>query len=420
MNDKADAAAGPLLSENRERLIVVSSFLLIFAFSSVDHAISPLVEILHSFYAVELQKVLWLISCCTFGIVIGVFMGPALIKSYDVVKIIGVSSSLVAASLALFLFIKGFNGALAIRFVFGVSAGVLSTTMWWVAYHGVSKKYYEAVITVLMAARPMAVALGVPLTGMAASVSGWKSAFWFFFVLIVLGAAVIMKSIGADKTVKTAPDRGGFAGEYAEAFSLPYAKTFYFALFINKMCYFGFYSLAGIWFIRHYGLGVFQITKALACIGLCEAGINFFIPSILRFFGHERAFTGSMALSCALFCVFVTGALPLKMAVAAFAFFVMLDRVYSMAVVIKLPEMFRDCRNKTVMGSLITLTAWTGLTLISWFEGRYLDSVGMGITEVVLFLLLASGCGLIYFVHRKTVFSRFPESCAVKTGSPDF
>ncbi len=391
------------ISVFQNRLIVISCFALIFAFSSVDHAISPLVDVLRLFYGVEIQKALWLISYCTLGIVVGVFAGPVIIKNRRVGKVIIVSGAFVIVSLAGFLVTDNFYSALLIRFVFGISAGVLSTTMWWIAYHGVSKPYYQPMITVLMAARPMAVALGVPMAGITASVLGWKSAFWLFFILFAVSFAALVKFIVNDETSKTAITFRSFIDEYKEVFSLPYAKIFYLGLMINKMCYFGFYSMAGIWFIRHYNLGFLQIAKALSYVGICEALSNFFIPRILKLLGYRRTFNFSVTASCLLFYVFMQGMLPLKAAVFSFAVFVVLDRIYSMALVIKIPEMFPDCKNKTVMGSLITLTAWTGLTFISWFEGKYLDAAGMRVMEHILFLCLVSGCLILNFVLKKTI-----------------
>ena len=62
----------------RDRLLVVASFLLIFSFSSVDSAISLLAEELRRSFHVPIHKVLPLISFCTSGVVLGIFLGPAL------------------------------------------------------------------------------------------------------------------------------------------------------------------------------------------------------------------------------------------------------------------------------------------------------------------------------------------------------
>jgi len=60
----------------REKLSVLLAFILIFAFSSVDNAVSPMVGRIAQTYGVGLEKVLWLISACTAGTVLGVFLGP--------------------------------------------------------------------------------------------------------------------------------------------------------------------------------------------------------------------------------------------------------------------------------------------------------------------------------------------------------
>jgi len=162
------------------RIIVAASFVIIFAFSSVDHAISPLAEIFSNFFSVPLGNSLWLISYCTLGIVVGLIAGPAMLKASDCGRLVKGSVVVLGAALALFLLCPYFYGSLFLRFVFGLGAGVLSTAMWWLTYEGVAKPYYEAMVTVLMASRPMAVALGVPLAGYMSAWWSWRAAFFVF------------------------------------------------------------------------------------------------------------------------------------------------------------------------------------------------------------------------------------------------
>lgn len=389
-----------------DRLTVIFCFVIIFAFSTVDHAISPLVDAIHSYYGIALERSLELISYCTLGIVIGVFIGPAIMRTYKAAYVSTISSVFLLVSLFMFLVTRDFHTALILRFFFGISAGVLSTTMWWMAYHGVGEKYYHAAITVLMASRPLAVALGVPVTGIIASAFEWKSAFWLFFVMIFISILVLRKTMGNDDEEKFGINFGSFFSEYAAALKIPNASMLYLGLMINKMCYFGFYSLAGIWFIKHYGLDTLKITLALMYIGLAETFINFFIPKIIKWGGHKNVFTCSIILSNLIFFALIPGVLPLKIAVFCFAVFAMLDRIYSMSIVISIPTLFQQCQNKSVMGSLITLSAWLALTIVSWVEGKYLDVIGITCIEIFLCISLAGGSAIIYYIMYKAVYKK--------------
>lgn len=389
----------------RNRLIVAASFAVIFAFSAVDHAISPMVEVFHSFFAVPLGSVLWLISYCTSGIVAGIIIGPALTRSYKTETLTIASIILLSSALGLFLFSHNFALSLALRFVFGVGSGILSTSMWWLAYEGVAKKYYEAMITVLMAARPMAVAVGVPLAGYMQMHTGWQGAFGLFLGMIIVSGIVLALTTTKDTAEKQPLSFKNIFHNYGEALAQPHAKELYAGLMIGKMCYFGIYSALGIWMIEHYGLGVEAITRQLMYIGLAETFVNFVIPPILKL-GHKKVLIASLAGAVTVFAAAVYAVLPLHWSVFFLALFVILDRVYSMAVIITVPKMFPACTNKAVMGNLMTLTAWIGLTVISWFEGQFLNIIGIRAIETILLLCLAAGVVMVYRVQKITVLGK--------------
>lgn len=389
-----------------ERLKVALSFALIFSFSSIDSAISPMVGPIHAHFNVPLDHALWLISMCTAGIVLGVLAGPALTSSFRVSRLLAWSVAGMTAAHILFLTAPGFGPALAWRFWFGLSCGAAAAVLWWLTFHGVDQAYYPAMIVVLMSARPLATALGVPAAGVAASAFGWQAPMW------LLGAAIAASGIGLCLVMprhegEKKPLRlGRVLGEYRDALRVPHAPAYYLGTTLNRMCYFGFYALAGIWFMQHYGLGLAQISLALFVIGLAEAAVNFLVPRMLKACGHDRTFLWSLAASGLLLPCFISGRLSLIWAVALITLFMLLDRVYSMAAVISIPKMFPITGNKTTFGSLNTLTAWLGLTAISGFEGRFTESLGLGWMQAVLMTCFAIGSVLIYRVQARTVLGR--------------
>lgn len=396
-------------------LVVISSFVLIFAFCSVDSSISPMVGPIHSFYGIPLEKTLWLISYCTVGIVIGVFMGPALTESFKVFNLILVGVIGLVISLVIFLLVRDFYLSLVFRFIFGLSTGVIASTMWWITYYGVSEKYYQAMVAVLMSARPLAVAIGVPFSGIVATKFQWQTPFWTFVGLILIGGLMLLFSATFRENEKKKITLKKIFKEYANAFSVPFSLPYYLGYVFNRMCYFGFYSMAGIWFIRNYGLSLEKISYALLLVGLVEAVVNLFIPKLIRVFGHKPLFTASITLSAFVFYAFIGGWLPLKAAVIMITIFVCLDRIYCMAAIITIPYMFPSAGNKTTFGSLNTLTAWIGLTFISWFEGEFIDAFGLAVIGHILFICFVAGSAMLYYVQYKTVFRSEAQALVPQT-----
>ena len=387
----------------REKFIVVASFILIFSFASVDNAVSPMVDLIHMFFNIPIERVLWLISYCTFGIVVGVFVGPAIINAFRIKKVLLVGILGLATSLALFLFTGSFYIALFYRVLFGLSAGLIASCMWWITYYGVSQKYYSAMVVVLMSARPLSVALGVPFAGYLASVYGdWKTPFWFYLISIFIFGSILFYTLkGKSQTSKFTLVK--IIKEYIQIFKIRNAAPFYLGMTINKMCYFGFYAMSGLWFIRHYGLDMLRISKIMFFIGVAETAINFVIPKIAKCVGYQKLFDVSLILSGILFIIFIPGKIPLVATVALISVFMLLDRLYTMSIVIKIPEIFPSVENKTTFGSLNTLSMWMGLTIISWFEGEFLQKVGIQFIQMSLFALFIIGSCLLYLVFHRAL-----------------
>ena len=392
----------PVNRESSDRLTVIASLVIIFAFSSVDLAISPLVKIFGDYYSIPTERILWLISYCTLGIVAGVFIGPAITATFRVRTVSAVSAFVMASSLALFLVVQDFYTALFLRVLFGLSVGVISTVMWWLAYHGVSQKFMHPMITVMMAARPMAVALGVPITGMISMNYGWKNSFILLLGIIAISSLILYKSMPKDSAEKQRFKPSAIINSYVSTLKIPYALLFFLGLFINKICYFGFYSMAGIWFMNKYGLTPFAIAGTLLYIGLAEACINFVIPFLIKKWGQKRVFAGGVLLGGIIFSLLFRGTFSLKISIVLFALFAMMDRIYSMAMVVKLPDMFKGCENKTVLGSMVTLSSWTSLMGISWVEGEFLKVWGINNIGIILLVSFIVGSGILWWVQEKT------------------
>ena len=172
---------------NREKLAAVFSFILIFAFNSVDNAIAPLVTPLSRAFAVQAGHALWLISACTAGTVVGLIFGPAALDKLKTDKLLLLALFGLVASQVLFGFSENFRLALALRGISGVCAGLIATIMWRLAFHGVSKENMPVMMAVLMSARPLATAIGVPLSAIGAWKYSWQTPVWAMAAITAAG-----------------------------------------------------------------------------------------------------------------------------------------------------------------------------------------------------------------------------------------
>lgn len=384
----------------KEKIALVFSFILIFSFSAMDNSISPMAKEISSHYYSDMDFVLKLISVSTFFTVIGVFMGPWLLSKIKPYIVLLSASFLILLSQLLFVFSNNIFSAFFSRIVAGFSTGAIAGVMWWMSYHWISKNYYHYMIAVLVSARPLATALGVPASGLMAFSYSWTVPFLFLSVAVfVFGFFVSWVLKNGEKIEEKGLLRG-----YEDVLKVPYVKPFYLGFMINKMCYFGFYAVCGIWFIEHYGLNLKEISLSLLIIGIFEVMVNFTAGRLIKRFGFRNVFDKSVFLSFVLLIIFIWGKINIDIAVFLIAIFMLLDRIYSMAAVIKIPEMFKYEGNKTVFGSLNTLSMWLGLSIISAVSSRIISSIGIVWVEVVLLLCFIVGSSLMLYVNLKTIY----------------
>ena len=384
--------------------LVISAFMIVFAFGTVDHAISPMVEVLQSVFAVQEQRVLWLISYCTLGIVLGLFVGPQLLKTYKIKNILYWAIFMQIAGLAVFVTVKIFYISLAARFIFGLGSGLISTILWWIVYEAVDKNFYTPMITVLTASRPMAVAAGVPLVMYGTKHLGWAAAFALIGIILFLFCFSFAWALPADNKSKTGFTLKNIVLTYAAAFKTPLLKNFFAAMFVNRLCYFGFYSMLGIWFAHKYGLTAVQMAKPLMVIGICETAINFIVPKLMKI-GQKKLFYAALLINTAVFGVFIWGLLPIWTAIFFIGIFAMTDRIYNMLLLMFIPKIFPAAQDKTTIGSLVTLVSWTSLAVISYAQGAFLGILGINVFAIILLAALPLGFILYLKVLKQTVFN---------------
>lgn len=389
---------------NREKAAIISSFILIFAFNAIDNAISPLVKPISSAFGVSEASALLLISVCSGATAAALLLGPAILSLSRAKKLLLCTVIAMSAAQIIFVLTSSFQAALFFRALAGFTAGIIATLMWRITFHGVSKENFPAMIAVLMSARPLATAIGVPLAGMLAWKINWQTPMWII-AAITCASGILLYFFFPEKA--DLPDEGkkegGIIRPYIKALSVPYALSYYISITVNRMAYFGFYSFCGIWFYNHYGMNIKDISLALLVIGLAEAAINFSTSSIIKIFGQKRTLLASTGISALLLPLFIYGHFPIGITVAMIAAFMLLDRVYSMALIITIPQMFPSTGDKTAFGSLNTLTAWGAMMLIAWFQSRFTDVLGIHAMETAIIICFFTSIAVLIRIQYKTV-----------------
>lgn len=112
----------------------------------------------------------------------------------------------------------------------------------------------------------------------------------------------------------------------------------------------------------------------------------------------------SIVGNAAAFAVFAWGILPLWWTIAFIGLFAMTDRVYNMLLLLFIPQVFADSKDRTTIGSLVTLVSWGALMAVSWLEGALLHQVGLHWTAGFLLVALVAGTVLYVRVLKESVF----------------
>ena len=418
-----------------ERVVVVLAFILIFAFNSIDNAISPMADVIGQSFSIPAHTALLFISFCTGGTVAGLVFGPSLVSAFKSSKLLFWCTLLLALTQAAFAFSSSFELGLVWRALSGLGAGFVASIMWSLTFHGVSKAYFPAMIAVLMSARPLATAVGVPLAGWLTVDFNWRVPIIIIALLTAASGLALAwfyptehKNKGEQPSDKPQEEKASplcqnltfkslfsickaIVEPYQKALAVPHAVTYYIGSTINRMAYFGFYSLCGLWFPYHYHLDLKGVRLALLIIGLADCLINFFTNSIMKRFGHRSTFLVSIIFSLVLLPIFIYGKLNITAAVAAIAIFMTLDRIYSMALVISVPDMFPSVGDKTAFGSLNTFTAWGAMSIIAALQGIFTERLGMAAMETLLILCFIVGGAMITYIQWKTVFHKDVLEC---------
>lgn len=373
-------------------------------FATIDNAVSPLVSVFHDYYGVPLESTLILISTCTFGFAIGLFLGPAALNSFSPKSLIGTSLIGVVLSLMLFVTSGDFYPAVFSRALLGFSVGFISCTIWWVTYHAMSGKTAQHImLTGVMSARPLGIALGVPAAGLLATSIGWKTAFTIFGVGLI-GVAWLLRSAIAEAPKREAVTLADSLAEYKRACSQPYFLSYYGSIFLNSMAYLGLYGMGGVWFLTFFQMPADAISQTFLYFGISEVGATFLAPVLLRLFPYPIVFGVSGIGAVALYSQLVGPRFSLPVSIGIMMAFIACTRVWIFSNASHIPTIFPSHKNKGTLGTLMTLFAWLGFAVVSWMQSWLIPSWGLNNVVIGQTVLLGISIFWSFFVHKKFVF----------------
>lgn len=381
--------------------------LIVFGYASADNAVSPLVSVFQNFFHVPEANVLYLISSCTFGIVLGSLIGPIFVARYTAPKLLLFSAIVLSLSTAFFIIVDYFYAAIIFRFIFGLCCGFFAAVIWWITFHKVTGKASDIMVVVTLTTRPLAMCLGIPLVGFLTSITSWQISYAFLVAVLLVSSLLLFFALSKSDTYSHQEiiPATSFMQEYKNVFALSHSFKFYFGVLLNSFAYFGFYAFAGIWFTRHYNLNFLQISTMFLLIGGAEVAINFISPYIYRTFNYHKALLINCVSAIIVFALFIYAYFPLYASLLLILLFIMFNRALIFAILRTLPTAFSAHKNKTTLGSLITLSMWLGFALVSEVQGSMLSYVDINAVETMLFVILTFGTILIFMTQKKLTFA---------------
>ncbi len=340
-------------------------------FSILDNGLPAFFDELSKNLGINKGILVNLISTCSFGIVIGLlfFSGSINKANYGLYLKIAVLLGVLSATHVLNS--SSYELYLLSRFFLGLLIGLISSMAWWFSFNlsGNSTSY----VVYIMTARPLSIALGVPLLTFFKDYIYWEWLYIGFLGLVVLYLFIPVKK--SEEEVKT-----HIWAVYREIFSNKSAYYFYLTILTNAMGYLGFYVIIPFWeniaiekLFLFYGLteitGTLLSKKAIFSKQsplYISFGILVLMPLIVFFDIHEYV------------------------NIAAIALYIFAARVYIVNVANTIPRTFSYLSRKDGLGtcgSLIGVFAWLGLGLISFISSFFLVNKSLSILYIMLLVL---------------------------------
>lgn len=379
--------------------LILSAFLIIFFTLAADNGVAPMVPQLSTTFAVSDGGVLWFITAFNISLVFGILVGNTLVIRYRADVLILLSVLIVTGATILFTW-DNYYIALFSRFIFGFFCGVISCVVWWLVFHGIdNEKTRDIMISSQMVARPLAIAVALPLMGYLSLYFNWRVTFLLIGFFTLLSGVGLFLWIDRKKTIPRqildTTEKENLR-VYWDILKTRSSMSYYAGIFFNAGGYLGFYSITGIWFQDQFNLDFSQTSELFVWFGIAEIIASLASPYIVR----KQIILLTLNISCLIillsFLAFMFGGFGLISTVGLIIVFISSCRIYIFSNIKNIPRIFETCQNKGAVGTLVTLFAWFGFTFASFLQSTFLEKIGLA--PVAAFMAMCLGAAF-YFSH---------------------
>jgi predicted MFS family arabinose efflux permease len=346
-------------------------FAAIFSGVATDSGIIPQFETIGSQLRVTTSSMLGTLTSYNAAFVLGLIYGsffsekkhiPIIFQTVAVSSIVGLIG---------ILLIKTYLAWLSFWAVLGIGSGLLSHVTWeFTLGGGHSDLVQSRLISAQLSARPIGLALGVPIFTFLGSICNWESGLALFVLLtvgssVILGLAARKQSKNIDKNLAHSNNDESLFRHYktighSELLSLVIGNFFY------GMSYLALYGVLGIILGKLYGFSAREIGYLFGLMGAVEGASSFLSPLIFSKFKGISVIVLFSCLSGVALLLSFTLHLPSSLFVLLLAVFVFGARQLIYAGFKGGGEFIATLDPSCPIGTFIIIAAWSGFSLSSW------------------------------------------------------
>lgn len=372
-------------------------FLAIFASVAIDTGIIPHFETIGRFFGVEGNSLLSTLTAFNGALVAGLLYGsfspgsPRFSRLFDVTAILlvlGGVAALVATNIPAWILAW---------VILGFAAGLLSHVTWEFILNGShSSKVTSSMISAQLSARPIGIALGVPVFGVIAGDKSWKFAL-IVFVFLAAFATLLLSLVAksAERAHQNQPQENFSLLIHYQSLRNPGLLYLILGNVFYGMSYLGLYGALGIILAQKYDYSPQQIGYVFGILGAVEGGASFISPILFQRFRSTTVTAAFSVLS------FVAIATMLSCSISSLWFrcllivFVFSARQIIYASFKSAGEAVAIIAPSCPIGTFVIMAAWSGFSLSSLILEGTIASYGLQGCSIIL--IGSYAIGLMFF-----------------------
>jgi predicted MFS family arabinose efflux permease len=380
----------------------IYSYLLIISLISllsVENGIPALFENLSKVFNTNKESLLQLISWSSFGGIIGMLFFSTQI-TFDTFRklniyliIISILSALLTIMQSNLLYIN------LSRFLLGISIGICSSLAWWYSFN-VAKASREFNITIMIA-RPISIAIGYPLLAYFSKYNYWQAGYSVLTcgILIILYLFIVEPKQNLSSTkLKTSTN---IFKQYKKIFTSRNAYYFYGILLINSMGYLGFFVILP--FEKNLNI---EIREVFIIMGIFEIIGTLFAKYICI----KNKFFFKIILTVICIVPILLYILPIpNIIIYILPAYLVSTRIFILNLANSIPNFFyylNDTNLYGACGTLIGITAWVSLGIISYTFSNILKGMNNNTPYLILFFLNVTSVMIFIYMQKRIIYAR--------------